>query len=167
MKIFKQLAILSVTALLCGGVPAGPLDGISETGAKFEKESNISSDSLRVFTADKNEYQTSILFSPPAVLKNFKVLLLTFKDYTDAGAIFDQEEIYSAGDVSAEKPLLVKLTFIGSIPNYGISYEDNSGADTCSFCSGRLQSAFCGRPARVRPNKKLLNQKTHDVIEKD
>ena len=78
--------------------------------------------------ADKNEYQTSILFSPPAVLKNFKVLLLTFKDYTDAGAIFDQEEIYSAGDVSAEKPLLVKLTFIGSIPNYGISYEDNSGA---------------------------------------
>ena len=38
------------------------------------------------------------------------------------------EEIYSAGDVSAEKPLLVKLTFIGSIPNYGISYEDNSGA---------------------------------------
>ena len=53
MKIFKQLAILTVTALLCGGVPAGPLDGISETGAKFEKESNISSDSLRVFTADK------------------------------------------------------------------------------------------------------------------
>lgn len=128
MKIFKQLAILTVTALLCGGVPAGPLDGISETGAKFEKESNISSESLRVFTADKNEYQTSILFSPPAVLKNFKVLSLTFKDYTDAGAIFDQEEIYSAGDVSAEKPLLVKLTFIGSIPNYGISYEDNSGA---------------------------------------
>ena len=119
MKIFKQLAILTVTALLCGGVPAGPLDGISETGAKFEKESNISSE---------NEYQTSILFSPPAVLKNFKVLSLTFKDYTDAGAIFDQEEIYSAGDVSAEKPLLVKLTFIGSIPNYGISYEDNSGA---------------------------------------
>ena len=38
MKIFKQLAILTVTALLCGGVPAGPLDGISETGAKFEKE---------------------------------------------------------------------------------------------------------------------------------
>ena len=71
---------------------------------------------------------TPLPFAPKEPLKNFRVLGLTFKDADDNGQVyFDEKEIWRAAELSSAKPLLVRLTFIGSIPNYGISFEDAAG----------------------------------------
>ena len=73
----------------------------------------------------------NIVFGPAGneEVKNFAVLSLTLEDVTPGGVpIYDTQEVYSLGELTAEKPLLVHFDFIGDIPNNGIKYCDASGA---------------------------------------
>lgn len=127
MKILSLFfaGLLGITAFAAS---AGDFDALTKTGAVYEAEAKGKYQSYEVFTADNGEPQVGIYFAPKEPLKNFRVLGLTFKDADDNGQVyFDEKEIWRAAELSSAKPLLVRLTFIGSIPNYGISFEDAAG----------------------------------------
>ncbi len=77
----------------------------------------------------------SLLFTTDSPVTEFTVLTLELKDFTETGAA-----IFSASPVVLEKgvdslpevmtadtPVAVQLGFMGTIPNYGISYVDGGG----------------------------------------
>lgn len=79
-------------------------------------------------SADESEYQGRVVFTTDGAVSDFKLLALTFVDIDDEGhIIFDISEVYTQPALTADLPLVVNLTFIGEIPNYGISYENGTG----------------------------------------
>ena len=79
-------------------------------------------------SADESEYQGRVVFTTDGAVSDFKLLALTFVDIDDEGnIIFDISEVYTQPTLTAELPLVVDLTFIGEIPNYGISYDNGTG----------------------------------------
>ena len=80
------------------------------------------------FTADSSEYSGKIVFSTDKGVSDFKLLALTFEDIDDEGKITYQiEELYTQEALTADTQLVVELTFMGEIPNYGISYDNHTG----------------------------------------
>ena len=61
-------------------------------------------------------------------VKNLTVLGLTFESIDDNGHVtYDIKNMYSVDKLQPDRPLLVRLTMMGTIPNYGISYQDKQG----------------------------------------
>lgn len=80
------------------------------------------------FTADSSEYSGKVVFCTEQGVSDFKLLALTFESCDDEGNITYQiEEIYSQETLTADMPLVVELSFSGTIPNYGISYDNHTG----------------------------------------
>lgn len=106
--------------------------GKAEVSVAFADE--ILSDGMDydTYIADVSEFQTEIVFTAENRVKNFKVLALTYEGTDENGGIlFSQKELYTQEVLSSDRPLIVGLTFIGTIPNYGISYEDANGTERC------------------------------------
>ena len=62
-------------------------------------------------------------------MKNFNVLALTMEDVDDDGNVtFSEKSIHTLATLKPERPLMVRMTFEGTIPNYGISYTDTDGS---------------------------------------
>ncbi|MCF0150516.1 MAG: hypothetical protein HUJ80_03805 [Firmicutes bacterium] len=81
------------------------------------------------YAIDTGEFSCDVVFAADADLSNVAVLGLTYRDTDASGRIlFDTEELYTESALSAGKALLLHLTFIGDIPNYGISYTDTDGS---------------------------------------
>jgi hypothetical protein len=81
------------------------------------------------FVADMTEHQTSLVFTTDGRAEDFTVLALTLEDPGESGEIvFATQDLYSLGALTPEHPLVLGMTFYGSIPSYGISYVDESGA---------------------------------------
>ncbi|MGM9606346.1 MAG: hypothetical protein ACI3XJ_02465 [Oscillospiraceae bacterium] len=76
-----------------------------------------------------------LLFTTDSPVRSFTVLTLELKDFTETGAaIFSatpvvlEEGLDSLPEVmTADAPVAVQLGFMGTIPNYGISYVDGGG----------------------------------------
>lgn len=80
------------------------------------------------YTPDTTELQDMMVFTSDSPVKDFKVLALSIADVDDDGNIrFTVTELYHHGTLSPEKPLAAGITVAGSIPNYGVSYEDDEG----------------------------------------
>lgn len=81
------------------------------------------------FTADNSEYAANVLFSAKKAVTDFKLLTINLENIDDDGNIrFSAAgELYSLPELTPEKPLAVRMTFEGSIPDKGISYVDASG----------------------------------------
>lgn len=96
------------------------------------------------FVADESDSQAQIVLTANGDVSNFKLLNLSYSDIDEDGnIIFDITEAYSAETLAAGKPLVCTLTFIGSIPNYGISYDTADGTVRYSLCvSGMDGSLF-------------------------
>lgn len=83
---------------------------------------------MEMFIADESQPVSKVVFSTGGVVTDFKVLALTLEDVTEDGnIIFSTEVIYSVDELTKENPLLVQLTFYGTVPYYGISYTDANG----------------------------------------
>ncbi len=80
-----------------------------------------------VFTAGQTEPLAGVVFSVNNPVKNFKVLSLHFKDFNNGKPVFLVKELYTKEVFRPDRQLLVKFSFIGSIPNNGISYTDPAG----------------------------------------
>lgn len=81
-----------------------------------------------VFIADRTDAQTVVVFSSEISIENVKVLELQLMDVDENGNLsFSTEELYTLKELSPECPLVVGMTFVGLIPNYGISYVDEDG----------------------------------------
>lgn len=76
-----------------------------------------------------------LLFTTDSPVTEFTVLALELKDFTETGAaIFSaapvvlEEGLDSLPEVmTMDTPVAVQLGFMGTIPNYGISYVDENG----------------------------------------
>lgn len=80
------------------------------------------------FTADTSDSQVKVVFSTDCKAKKFKVLALNLEDVDDNGNMkFSTKAIYTLDSLTPECPLVVGMTFYGTIPTYGISYVDASG----------------------------------------
>ena len=78
------------------------------------------------FIADNTPDSVMLLLCAARKVTDFKVLKLEFRDY--GGSIrFATEELYRLNSLAPERPLLLGMTFLGSIPAYGISYVDENG----------------------------------------
>lgn len=80
------------------------------------------------FVADSNDGQMAIAFTTDVVNRDFSILALTFEDIDAEGKMsFQSEVLHKQDSLTPERPLVVHLTFGGTIPNYGISYLDEDG----------------------------------------
>lgn len=77
---------------------------------------------------DLSEAQTKIVFTTDNTVKDFKYLEVLLTDCVDDTCYFDiVEELYSMSELRPERPLVIGMEFIGSIPNRGISFIDETG----------------------------------------
>lgn len=88
------------------------------------------------FTADTSEGQVELLFSTKRDVKDFKVLKLEMQDVDEDGVVsYKTEEIHEQDVFKSDRPLVVKMTFFGDLPTYGISFVDDAGV-TRKFAIG-------------------------------
>lgn len=79
-----------------------------------------------LFTADTSPDSTKLIFTAEGNVKDFKFLSLFCEDVLEDGTpVFAIEELYQADQLSA--PLVVEMTFWGTIPSYGYSFVDADG----------------------------------------
>lgn len=77
------------------------------------------------FFADEDDSRESVIFITQEAVKDFKVLSLTLENIEEDGnTAFSSAELYHLDILTPESPLLVHMTFYGTIPNYGISFTD-------------------------------------------
>lgn len=80
------------------------------------------------FIADNSDQQVKIAFSASIGVKDFKVLKLALAEVNEDGKpSFSAKELYMVPALKPHFPLVVGITFSGSIPQYGISYTDENG----------------------------------------
>lgn len=80
-----------------------------------------------------NAAQDALLFSPRKNVTDFQVLSLSYVDMDAYGYMtLEAEVIHMQEELTAETPAVVEMTFNGSLPEYAISYTDESG-DTRFF----------------------------------
>ena len=66
-------------------------------------------------------------------VKDIKVLGLEFVDISEDGKVrFKTSELFRRDSLEPGRPLIVALTFMGTIPQYGIAYTDEHGK-TCRY----------------------------------
>lgn len=69
-----------------------------------------------------------VAFFTQKPLKNFRVLNLEFVDADEDGnVLFRAKSMYQQKELMPDCPLVVQGVFYGSIPNWGVSYEDETG----------------------------------------
>jgi len=112
------------SAALSGGT--GSLSAMPEVNVARERDAKPRN--CDVFVASESEYSMGVVFTVDRPVRDFAFLALEIKEMTpDGKAYFNTKELYKAEWLNPERPLLVKLVFIGDIPNNGISYTDRSG----------------------------------------
>jgi len=128
LKTAFTAALIAAGSLMLSPVSlAGDTRAEALTGIAFEKDAGDKYQHYEVFAAGSSEPRVGVIFAPKEDIRNFEVLALTFKDANDNGIFFDEKTLYKTELLSAGKPLVVKFTFFGSIPNNGIAFEDRNG----------------------------------------
>jgi hypothetical protein len=67
------------------------------------------------------------MFVADSSVTDFRILALSFSGIAEGGIRFDGREIYSQKELTSARPLATVLPLSETIPNYGISYKDESG----------------------------------------
>lgn len=114
----------------------------AEVYAAFRKDADIDLTNAQRFTADNSEYETEVVFTATNGVKSFSFCKLEWLDETDSGeSDFEFVPLYTTD--SFNEPLVVTMTFWGSVPSYGIIFTDTddveySGVITTSGEDGSL-----------------------------
>ncbi len=103
-----------------------PESGPGRVYASFLKEDAMPA-YYDAFVADDGEYAVQIVYSSDAAVTDVRVLSLAMTDYRDGKPVFDETVLYTQEQLAPDCPLIVTLTFVGDLPNNGISYVDVKG----------------------------------------
>lgn len=96
---------------------------------KPAKEANLAQGTYDEFVADAENQQMRILLTTDSTISKVRILSLKVKSVDAQGkAAFAEKEIYTQASLTPQRPLVLNLTFLGDIPNYGISYTDENGS---------------------------------------
>ncbi|MGN1119220.1 MAG: hypothetical protein ACI4Q4_02605 [Oscillospiraceae bacterium] len=78
--------------------------------------------------ADGGEVAARVLFTTDGAVRDFTVLALTSPEIDDNGNIsFESTPVCEVELLTADTPLVVVMSFLGDIPNYGVSYDNGTG----------------------------------------
>ncbi|HHT19977.1 MAG TPA: hypothetical protein GXZ74_00885 [Tissierellia bacterium] len=80
------------------------------------------------FVVDETEPQVKILLEAITEVEDLRLLALTYEDHPEGQITFSTEELHHLDRLTPERPLVVRLAGFGTIPNFGISYKDKTGA---------------------------------------
>ncbi len=70
-----------------------------------------------------------VLFEARRNVSDFRLLALSLKDVTEAGEpIFEEKELFAQDAMKAGDLLLADLSFMGDLPEYGISFKEEDGS---------------------------------------
>lgn len=92
------------------------------------------------FTADMGEDRARVVFIADAPVRNFLIMSLLCTDVDAAGnPDYEIQETYTWDTLEPGTPLVVEMSFYGTIPNYGISYlaEDGTAYHCTISISGK------------------------------
>lgn len=82
------------------------------------------------FIGDEGEASTQVALIANAPVHDFKVLWLELDNADEDGNFtFTSEEMVTIGDLTPEEPLVLQMSFFGTIPHYGIAYRDEDGEE--------------------------------------
>lgn len=85
-------------------------------------------DDYEKFVADDGEYAANVLFTAKRTVIDFELMQLTIREISEDGTVsYDSKPIYSLDRLTPERSLIIRMTFPGDTPTYGISYVDESG----------------------------------------
>ena len=121
---------------------AGSASGLD--GAAFERRQDCGSPVLDItelqlqeaadcdrFVADDGEYAADVILAARRPVTDFALMSLCIREVYDDGTIsYCAEPLYSAESLMPERPLVVRMSFPGDIPAYGISYVDSGDGMT-------------------------------------
>ena len=98
-------------------------------GIKLAKDVKLTEGAYDEYVADAEKQQIRLVLTTDAPVTNFKVLGLEIKEVDNTGKPFFSEAVlYTQEKLTPKRPLVLTLSFLGDIPNYGISYTDENGA---------------------------------------
>ena len=147
-ELAEQLKVLDLTTFAeYGGVEKPAYPENPTVSAVYGNDYTGEYDS---FTADDAEYAVDVVFTTDGTVRNFKVIALTLNEITDDGYVsFFFDDLYIHGDLTPDKGLAVRMSLPETIPFYGISYTDGTGADrvfsvNLSGFDGSIQLAEIG-----------------------
>ncbi len=82
-------------------------------------------------SVSSEEPVAQVLFSCDRAVKGFKVLSVQAIP-TESAVLFSTDDLFDCGELTPDCPLLLNMTFFGTLPYYGVSYVDDSG-ETISY----------------------------------
>ncbi len=82
-------------------------------------------------SVSSEEPVAQVLFSCDRVVKDFKVLGVQAIP-TESTVLFSTDDLFDCGELTPDCPLLLYMTFFGTLPYFGVSYVDDSG-ETISY----------------------------------
>jgi hypothetical protein len=150
---FISVAAIAFAAVACGGskenaAEKANIDGVlagapsSEVVLSVLELDQISVlDTLMTDEAGKFSYEVEVSEGDPEFVYVYadgrKIASLiveagdkvSFTIAEDGEVIFEKEVLYEQETLTEECPLLVKMTFFGTIPSYGIAYTDSDGEE--------------------------------------
>ena len=98
-------------------------------GIKLAKDVKLPEGTYDEYVADAENQQIRLVLTTDAVITNVKVLGLEIKEVDNTGKPFFSEAVlYTQGKLTPKRPLVLNLTFLGDIPNYGVSYIEENGS---------------------------------------
>ena len=130
-----------------GKEPSGKSVSASDPAVRLEWATAALSDaqSHQAFTAGAGEPRVQAALCANRPVGNIKVLKLEFVDVDENGKVrFNSTDLFRLDVLEPKRPLVITMPMLGSIPQYGISYEDEQGrtfrfAVTESGMDGSLQ----------------------------
>lgn len=99
-------------------------------GANYAGKIYDNYDAFEKYIIDESEYSTEIVVYATDDVKDLRISKIYFEDVDEKGDfIFSSEGLYSYEKFGVDNPIILKLSFPGDTPAYGISFTDKDGAE--------------------------------------
>lgn len=80
------------------------------------------------FLVNEDDSQSKVLLTSFGTVRDFRLLSLTYRESEEDGRPqFDTEEVYALEVLAEDRPLVVGISFFGTIPNNGIRFVNDRG----------------------------------------
>lgn len=122
---------MKLKILLVGMILALSVMNTAELSVQIKpaKEANLAQGTYDEFVADADNQQVRILLITDSPINKVKILGIKIQSMDTAGkAVFAEKELYTQASLTPKRPLVLNLTFLGDIPNYGVSYIEENGS---------------------------------------
>ncbi|NLL91075.1 MAG: hypothetical protein GX222_01460 [Ruminococcaceae bacterium] len=88
-----------------------------------------SPDKFEEFIDDDSEFQVKAVFTVNTSVKDFRYFEIASVDVDeDENIIYNMgNELFSTGELTNERPIVIAMSFPGSMPSRGISFTDETG----------------------------------------